>query len=182
MASTLERLWSLADKLAAAAETKRTGVNVFDPVGLLLERPLERNTYEETPLNTLCFARTGGGGVHFSFLTDDGAVSDESPIVLTIPMDEDHNTIVGENLLEFLSLGCVDGYFRLEMLPGNRDELIENLMHGKRAEMHEYEHQLLKAIRDEFDVRPWPDIRTRLSELKQKYRSTLQFDEDAELE
>jgi hypothetical protein len=173
MTNNLDRLWALEERIAAGS---------FDPVGLILERPPARNIYEETPLNTLCFARTGGGGVHFSFLIHDDVDPADAPVVLTVPGSENHNIIVGANLLEFLGLGCLDGYFRLEYLSDDNDEVIEHLMRGNRDDMANHERDVLKQVRDEFDLQPWTDVPKRLAELKQQYRALLDFDEGLGLE
>lgn len=69
-----------------------------------------------TPLNTTCFAATGGDGVHYSILE---ISTDIQPVVMTVPMNfgpsiRDYNRILAENLSEFLSLGYYNGWFALE--------------------------------------------------------------------
>jgi len=55
-------------------------------IGLRLDEHLDDYRYgQSTPLNCRTFASTGGGGDHFSFLVIDGAITNASPIVATVP-------------------------------------------------------------------------------------------------
>jgi len=123
---TLERLWAMADR-----EAERTGP-LFDLgcIGLHLQRPLSNAGYNFTPTNSSTFAGTGGDGVHFGLLHINGEVSDDSPVVMTVPMMfEEANVVLGENLLEFLRLGCQVGYFDLEQLVYDKQEAIRSIAH-----------------------------------------------------
>jgi hypothetical protein len=59
-----------------------------------------------TPENVLPFAETGGDLNHFGFLMDDPKLAtDERPIVMVVPKDDDEATqVVASNLRDFLSL------------------------------------------------------------------------------
>ncbi len=84
-------------------------------VGLGLCEPEKPGEYFCSPKNTRQFALTGGDGIHYSFLLLPDAPLKEGPVVATYPANPDtQNVIVGENLYEFLCLGCRCGY---EMLP-----------------------------------------------------------------
>jgi hypothetical protein len=187
---TLHRLWSVADQ-----EAKKLNSNplfIFDPIGLILARPLKKMQYESTPINSSAFAHTGGDGVHFSFLHLDGKPSESSPIVMTVPMQSagKENLIVGENLFEFLCLGERIGYFRLEQLVYDESRTIEwisnpailyELEYGKRlsnpsrVDSYNKEKYLLKILRDEFGLKSWSNVKKRLGELQSSYISLLEF-------
>ena len=62
--------------------------------------------YDSTPANAFTFAAMGVDGVHWSILTIDGRVRDDSPIVYVSPMDSDDVIVMGESLLSFLSVNC----------------------------------------------------------------------------
>lgn len=51
--------------------------------------PSDNGGYRSSPADAIMFARTGMGGIHFSFLTDFGFVNDLSlaPIIRIDPMD-----------------------------------------------------------------------------------------------
>ena len=187
---TLDRLWSIAD-----LEAKKTNANplfVFDPIGLILVRPLKKMQYELTPVNSSAFAETGGDGVHFSFLHMEGKPSESSPVVMTVPMQSagKENLIVGENLFEFLCLGEQTGYFLLEQLSYNELRTIElitspailyeqeygnRLSNTSRIDTHNKKKYLLKILRDEFRLTSWSNVKQRLGELQSSYMSLLEF-------
>ena len=83
----------------------------FEPAGLLLFAPPRRNCYWCTPVNSITFATTGGDGTHFGWLDIRGLAPDFAPIVMSVPMSDSPNLLVGANMREFLSLGCKFGYF-----------------------------------------------------------------------
>lgn len=61
--------------------------------------------YNVTPLDVIPFARTGGAGIHFGFLTEFGLIKtlDNAQIVIVAPTDDPPIRIVANNLSEFLS-------------------------------------------------------------------------------
>lgn len=165
-------------------------IETLDDMGLRLLRPLETWDYDFTPLNCSTFATTVGDGVHFSFLHIDGKVTEESPVVMTVPMMPDEpNRIVGANLHEFLSLGCVIGYFFLEQLVYDFDETLGYLFHHDKFVAHCYaeeptpedlrdletQKRLLDLLRQEFDLAPWPHPKKRLRELNKQWLGKLQL-------
>src|SRR5687767_64611 len=99
------RLLNLARRTSAHLQVNPE--SVFDPVGLILQIPPGRRDYHCTPLNSVTFASTGGDGVHFGFLHVEGCSL--SPVVMTVPMSDVHNFVVGESLFEFLCLGAKRG-------------------------------------------------------------------------
>ncbi len=88
----------------------------LESVGLIMEDELIEEWYECTPLNCLTFASTGGDGVHFSIIKD----LDQSPVVMTVPMNfDEENLVIANSLYEFLCLGSHFGFFNLEQLSYN---------------------------------------------------------------
>jgi hypothetical protein len=169
---TLESLWQLADRLASEQPGREDlGNEVFEPIGLILERPPVPYHYKETPRNTTCFAHLGGSGVHFSFFHVDGQASDELPIVMTVPDCRTPNLVVGASLLEFLRLGCRCGYFLLDGLAENLDETVNRIKAAEDAfdQLDLATQGLFDALCAEFGLCPWNDIETRLGELQRQY-------------
>ena len=98
-------------------------------MGLLLADVCENRGYWCTPINTVSFGGTGGDGVHFNLLVRDDAVTDDAPVIMTVPASGgemlDMSLVVGENLREFLCFGLLRGYFGLEQLAYDRDLTLE---------------------------------------------------------
>ncbi len=169
----LDKLWSIT------GDERLSGSNdslYFDSIGLNLIDDIKRWEYWCTPMNTACFASTFGDGVHFSFICESGQVFDNSPVVMTIPTAQTTNIIVGENLIDFLSLGCRASYFTLEQIeyqPQSHISLLDS--HTYPSDMNKEEINMLQAIESEFDLKPWSNNEERLEELKQKYIGLLQF-------
>ena len=63
-------------------------------------------SYFITPPDLIPFAHTGGGGIHFGFLTDFGQVKDlnEAPIVCVSPTNDPPIRLLARNIQEFLNL------------------------------------------------------------------------------
>jgi hypothetical protein len=179
----LEKLWSIAE-----IEAKKLGSDfsfIFDPVGLILRRPIERERYEATPDNSLAFATTGGDGVHYSLLQLERDAGDLSPVVMTVPMNFGHeNLIVGSDMKEFLCLGCQVGYFFLEQLTYDQSDTIYWLTHpdegfdGLNREPYgdvirmKY---LLNLLSEELNLNPWEEFEQRLNYLQSQYSSLLEL-------
>ena len=162
---TYQQILNLAERLSRRLEASPE--SVFEPIGLILQVPPERWDYFCTPLNSLTFASTGGDGVHFGFMLIDGRAP--APILMTVPMADEKNYVVGESLFEFLCLGVRRGYFYLEQLAYGREAAIMMLDEGAIGEAAVDETYLLNALRTEFGLRPWPEIEGRLRELEQRY-------------
>lgn len=168
----LESLWALADRVSEKRNQSFT--SVFYPIGLFLHRPLEDGGYDSTPCNCESFARTGGDGVHYNLLEINGEISDDSPVVMTVPMMFDNpNIIVGENLSEFLCLGCEVGYFALEQLAYDIKQTIQSIMNPGPLDNDQAE--LLRLIREEFDLQPITQINYRFEVLQRTYIPLLTF-------
>lgn len=124
--------------------------------GLFVHDELRPGGYDSSPHGYVAFARTGGDGVHFSLPTDANG-----PVVMTVPMAFSRpNTIVGSDLHEFLSLGCVYGYFLLEQLSYDMPRAI------KAIESAGEQSPALEMLSDHFGLSPWSSVEQRLRELQ----------------
>jgi hypothetical protein len=190
-------LWDQLRKLDKAA-AKRFPADFdmgFGQLGLILNSPPTHGGYWCTPTNTLSFAHTGGEGVHFSFLVDEGQVTENSPIVITIPSPGDQpNYIGGASLFDFLCLGFHRGYFALETANTNR--FFEAYSSGKwplsKVEgrppdwdaavgygVNEHQRQLLDFLIAELGLSPWKDLRRKFQRLQKRYLPLLKMPEDS---
>lgn len=146
----------------------------LDSFGLLLCEELHRWPYDETPRNSLTFASTGGDGVHYGLLVDRAAPGNDSPVVMTVPMADEPNRIVGSNLRDFLGLGLTSGYFVLEQLQYDLATTIQELESGfYLAEMNDEERSALEAITWTFAVTGWHDHAARLQALAAEFAGRL---------
>lgn len=163
----LERLWALGgirDGVDPPGGTPLAGV------GLIPCIPLERMAgYPCTPLNSTTFARTGGDGVHFGLLHLDDRPIDEAPVVLTTPVADKPNVVVGETLREFLALGCRLGYHALAVLAFH-DGVEQFLsLRPRDYRVGRRDAQFLRLITQELGLVPWQDVPSRLAELQERY-------------
>jgi hypothetical protein len=151
-------------------------------VGLILDRRLDGSRYSHcTPLNCRTFASTGGDGAHFSLLVLDGAITEESPVVVTMPDSFGPSLIVAESLYDFLCLGCEKGYFPLGGLAGDAHELLAEYCASTDKIGYvtdEYQFQTLRLLRERFGLRPWTKP-NRFDVLQERYRETLAYPPDA---
>ena len=172
--ATLERLWNLAggDPRDSEADWNAT----FDPVGLILLAPPRNFGYWCTPTNSTTFATTGGDGVHFGWVGLPIQDVDFWPIVMTVPMWDSSNLIVGASLREFLALGCRFGYFSLEQLVYDFPNTVAILRSGEfDEEAGGTERALLARLTSEFSLVPWPDPESRLQALQEQFSSALEL-------
>lgn len=178
--STLVKLWNLADGDPTNPESNWNAT--FLPIGLILLTPPENYGYWCTPTNSLTFAGTGGDGVHYGLLAENGQFTDSSPVVMTVPMCNTPNMVLGANLLEFLALGCRFGYFSLEQLIYEPEETLQELeQFTVDEEMGADECALLRLLTEEFQLSPWPNPRQRLAELQAMFLSSLQLPHSSKL-
>lgn len=142
----------------------------FDPIGLILFAPPRHGGYWCTPTNAVTFATTGGDGVHYSWLVHPDIGLDFSPVVMTVPMCDTPNLVVGANVREFLCLGCRFGFSALEQLiyqpQRTLDELASKSVPGDATVE---ERRLLRTITDVFDLQPWGAPKQRLAELEGRF-------------
>ncbi|MEM7016382.1 MAG: hypothetical protein AAF512_03460 [Pseudomonadota bacterium] len=141
-------------------------------IGLVMNRELVTEIYNSTPKNCLCFASTGGDGVHFSILK--GFEPDDSPVVMTVPMCFDNeNMIIAESMKEFLDLGCRYGYFCLEQLCYDFESTVLDIEEHSARDL---EYQDLILLSEEFDLSPLSGIGERIKHLNEKYMNSLQIE------
>lgn len=173
----LENLWLLSgSKRSNFSEPENM---YFDPIGLVLFKDLKNMGYWCTPVNTTTFATTHGDGVHFGFLNSPEGISEKSPIVMTLPCADTSNVIVGENFLDFLSLGIRAGYFELEQIEYQPREHIKFLDSQQYQEdIEEVEMELLNLIESRFSLKPWSNHSARLAELQLKYLALLEYSDE----
>lgn len=168
----LGRLWALSDQ--RLPEGGAAYSSHFDEIGLLLSLPLKPSRYGWcSPTNVLRFAETGGDGVQFSLLLLDGTLSEDSPVVMTVPMamGDRKNFVVGENLSDFLALGCRRGYFILEQLAYRPDWLLSELAAEEYGrDVSDHQKQLLDSLSVAFDLNSWGErVASRLKWLEDEY-------------
>ena len=164
----LARLWQLAGGGPRTPDDDWIGT--FEPIGLILVAPPKNGGYWCTPRNSVSFAGTGGDGVQYSLVPMPGTPIDSAPVVMTVPMSDYPNVIVGANLHEFLCLGCRFGYFMLEQLAYDFDWTIDALSTGEfDPEATPADRLLLQRLSDAFDLRPWDDPAERLKTLDEQY-------------
>jgi len=124
--------------------------------GLRIHDCLLPGGYDSSPPGYLAFASTGGDGVHFSIPSGRAG-----PVVMTVPMAFDNpNVVVGSDLKDFLSLGCVYGYFGLEQLAYNEDRTI-NYIEATKEQSY-----ALQQLSRHFNLRPWQAVAHHLAALK----------------
>jgi hypothetical protein len=151
------------------------GNEFFDPIGLILHLPRKRREYWCTPTNSVSFASTGGDGTHFGVLRVGSLALDHSPVVMTVPMSNSPNWIVGADLREFLAPGCRRGYFALEHLAYDLDETAsEYSSSAYDEEASEVQIEKLRLIEATFELEPWQRVRPRLDELQSRFRGLLE--------
>lgn len=168
----------------------------FGSLGLFLHPRLQRYEYWCDPKNCLAFATTGGEGVHFSFVVQDGRVTEKSPVVITIPTAFDQpNFIGGESLFDFLCLGYHRGYFALETVPSDR--FFEAYASGKWPlsedkglppdwdwavgyGVNEHQRKLLDFLIAELGLSPWKDLKRKFQRLQELYMPLLEIPEGGE--
>lgn len=172
--TALEQLWCLTnrDLHDAATDWEFT----FASIGLILLVPPRNMGYWCTPTNSFTFATTGGDGVHFGYLAIPDLELEFAPIVMTVPMGDKPNLIVGANLTEFLSLGCRLGYFGLEQLVYDFPKTVAALVSSKfDPEILSVDRALLAKLSLEFNLEPWPDPASRLLFLQNQYLPLLEL-------
>lgn len=133
-------LWEALREFDAKLESERN-----DSLGLqhLWLQLVDPNSGEDrydwcTPLNCRVFARTGCDGIHYSFLVDNDRITEDSPVVETLPADGGESNVVAASLREFLEKGLECGYGYLT------DEISGDEMH----------REIASQLRDRFDLVP----------------------------
>jgi hypothetical protein len=133
--------------------------------------PLETvHLFQATPVNSVTFASTGASGVHFGFVPGPDQPLDRSPVVMTVPLADDPNHIVGGSLAEFLSLGCRQGWSFLDQLAYDAP-WAANWYSSRTPPMF----PVLETMVRLFGLTPWPDVSGRLLGLRGEYYDRLVF-------
>lgn len=166
-----------------AKEIKEEFPNLFfDFAGIIPDDEIFR--YDCTPLNTTIFARTGGDGVHYSFLEISETLQ---PIVMTVPMNfgtsiKDYNWILGDNLNEFLSLGYFNGWFPLEQLCHKKEQDWVIRFYEKENDDKEYQSegdiQFVRKLRTKLNFEHIPLNLDRIKKLEEMYFEQLRFKDE----
>lgn len=176
---------SLFGNLGVSAPRSEKPVNLFH-VGLALFDTL-RDTAEDgydwcTPLNCRVFANTGSGGTHFSFLAVNNVVSDSSPVVATLPSDLGCSVVLGEDLFEFLCLGCLRGFYGLEQINTDLNAYFNcsDFEPTERDARYGFEtnpvkEAILENLRTQLGLLPWRNVAERLSQLESQYVPLLEY-------
>jgi hypothetical protein len=177
--------------LRAFDAVHRSGAKLLD-MGLILSRAPKDLRFPETPKNSVPFAATGGDGVHYCLLAVEEQITEQSPVVMVVPCNsEKPQLIVGESLSDFLSLGCVIGYFFFEQLVYDFDRTLSYLFDYEAFVRHVYsgdeppdenlddlaaQRALLADLSKEFSLKPWSEPRTKFESLQMKWSGKMHFE------
>ncbi len=164
--STIEDFWKIDDLIKSKWGKKF--YNFIDFCGITPIRPPKHYGYFCTPKNALTFARTGGNGVHFGLVKGIETPNHLEPVVMTVPMAENHNVIIAENLAEFFSLGYYNGWDALEEIVYNQERAIHYYATPEQN-LSEKQTRFLKIIRSELPIQPQMLNKERLEDLQKKY-------------
>lgn len=121
-----DALFALHDEICRRfpAPKFRSGVNLL---GIEFVPPGRFVNYGDwcTPLNTLSFAWTGGGGEHYSFLVAANRIDEKSPIILTAPSSGSLNLVIAPDFQSFLRAGLTRDFFGLSQFAYGGKEAFE---------------------------------------------------------
>ena len=181
-------LWKRLRSLNTTAAKRFNGGfdAAFGSLGLMLHSRLEHGGYDCTPTNTESFASTGGNGVHFSFLVQDGKVTESSPVVITVPtmIHGQGNFIGGSSLFDFLCLGYHRGYFALEQLGAEKCFAAyatsawwpeSNSDYSKGFVPSDNQREILNFLIENLGLSPWTDLRQKFEQLQSTYMPLLEI-------
>ncbi len=163
---TIDDFWAIDDHIKEKWGKKY--YNFIYYCGLEPIRPMKNEEYFCTPRNSCSFASTGGDGVHFSFVDGRNLNGEPGPIVMTVPMADNNNFIVAEDLEEFFSIGFYVGWFGLEQLAYDFEETLEYFSKPD-DDFSKEELLFLQLIRDKLNICHKPLTKTRLKELHETY-------------
>ena len=184
----LRRLHEIGDLIEAKFPAKYD--RGMGQLGLLLSRKLRNGGYWCTPENSLEFGGTGGDGVHFSLVQINGTVTEESPVVMTVPANsgepQDANAIVGNSLINFLRFGLLRGYFAMEQLVYQRDltlkvyssaewEPTEQAHYSVGFGVDESKKQVMELVAKALNVTPLSYTSQECETLQKQYMPILKF-------
>lgn len=176
--SRLRDLYSVAE--IAAAQYGLSAEGVFDPCGLLLEDPPSADCYAWcTPKTALTFARTGGDGVHYSYLVLQGLPEPVIPIVMTMPAVA-QNFVVAESFDEFFGLGYHVGWFALEQI-AYRSAEVEAYFAQPDCDDGPAKTARMTLLRERLAIQHVRLLRERVESLTQRYAEHLVVPDDPEM-
>ncbi|WP_444884125.1 hypothetical protein [Microbulbifer sp. PSTR4-B] len=139
--------------------------------GLQLTDGLVEGWYECSPVNCVAFATTGGDGVHFSVFKE--LALEESPIVMTVPMNfGEENLVIARSMQDFLRLGSRYGFFELEQLSYNFESTAQGI---QEASSREAESKALLALSKEFELAPIEGVVYYIREVNEEFYSRLEL-------
>jgi hypothetical protein len=139
-------------------------VDVQHALGFELIDPPEEWIYDSTPVNSLTFGATGGDGIHYGYLTD---IAD-GPVVLTVPLGDNHNIVVGASADDFLRMAYYRGFSWLEELAYDWDAGVKEYA-LEAADTSPVVIELLPYLRGRMDLQPIPDLPAHLAGLQERY-------------
>lgn len=169
--------------------------NGLGQMGMLLHSELKNCGYWCTPKNSVAFASTGSDGVHFSFVVLDDEVSENSPVIVTVPAYSGEpdvaNFVVADNLRNFLRFGLHRGYFALEELAYHRDLTLEvyssadwqpteDWHHSVGYCLGENEQRVRDFLVERFDLTPLAYTVAEFEALQDKYKPLLEYRAEGE--
>ncbi len=183
----LLRLHDISDR--SGERFYEPGVAGLGTLGLNLARKLENGDYWCTPKNTLKFANTAGDGVHFSLVQIDGKVTEDSPVVMSVPANsgnrEDANLIMGSSLINFIRFGLRRGYFYMEQWIYQRENALkayasaewrpEDPQDREMYEVDETSKRILEFLAQELNVTPLTYTVDEFEALQNRYKPLLKF-------
>ncbi len=181
----LQDLWQFAKDVAA--QNACSDADALGDVGLILQCPPVKWDYDATPVNSVTIATTGGDGVHFGLLDPAEPPDGCSPVVMTVPMAYgmfgSQNVILGRNLLDFLALGCVSGFFALEQLAYEREDTIAALEGGDPSVfgISDSAEKWLVGLREHLSLTPWLEVDNRLAMLQNDLAHRIQYSDEYRL-
>ncbi len=167
----LQQLYDAAKRIGQHFD--RSVEAVFDPCGLILQQPPIQGYYWCTPSSAYTFASTGGDGVHYSYLQAPDVALDATPIVMTMPANDQLNYVLAEGIDEFLGLGFHVGWFALEQVAYS-PEWASQYFAGKDSDASQDMESRLSALRRELSMRYVPLELARIDALFKKYAAHLQ--------
>lgn len=146
----------------------------LNAIGLFFHSPPKNAGYHQTPTNSITFASIGVDGIHFGAVTDGDTYDPIAPIVMTIPMAfDDPNYIVGENLHDFLCLGCRHGYSDLGNLHLNTGATLEHYGGPPTDFYDDRTPGILALLESELSLSPWGDVPGHFADLQLRFKHTL---------
>jgi len=148
----------------------------LNPIGLFFHDPPKNAGYPQTPVNSITFASIGVDGTHFGSITDGDIVDPDAPVVLTIPMAfDDPNHIVGENLHDFLCLGCRNGYAELGNLHLDKAATLDRYANDPEGFYDDRSPNILALLKNELELTPWANVPRHFSDLQSRYKQKIRI-------